>query len=193
MITNRKGDVSEDFCRYVCYTTLKGLDYLHSKNIMHRDIKSENIMISPRFDLKLCGFQFAEKLSKNREKRNKRVGTVDWMSPEMLNYKEYNITVDVWSFGILVFELTTGAPPYVDENRYTVIEKIISEPAPKLIDYSKKWSHDFCHFLSRCLQKDPQYRWSPKKLLSHEWLKNAEKCKPAFEKEFTAWLNLQTK
>ena len=147
MITNRKGDVSEDFCRYVCYTTLKGLDYLHSKNIMHRDIKSENIMISPRFDLKLCGFQFAEKLSKNREKRNKRVGTVDWMSPEMLNYKEYNITVDVWSFGILVFELTTGAPPYVDENRYTVIEKIISEPAPKLIDYSKKWSHDFCHFL----------------------------------------------
>ena len=79
-----KGKIPENIVAYILYQTLRGLLYLHSHNIMHRDIKSDNILINSRGDLKLADFGYAAQLTKEHKRRQSKVGTVCWMAPELI-------------------------------------------------------------------------------------------------------------
>lgn len=77
-----------------------------------------------------------------------------------------------------MIELTNVEPPYFQEHKHFAYTKILENPPPVVT--SKKWSHEFNEFISFALQKDPEYRWTADKLLSHPWLSNASDKKHEF-------------
>jgi serine/threonine protein kinase len=114
MIEETHKQLTEDFHKYVSFKVLSGLKYLHNKNILHRDIKSDNILISSAGDVKLADFGYATQLTLQKNQRDSKVGTICWMAPEIIIGKaKYDNKVDVWSFGIFLVELVKGEPPYI--------------------------------------------------------------------------------
>ena len=133
IVEERKGNISEGVCLFILYQTIKGLASLHKRNIMHRDIKSDNILVNEQGDLKLADFGYAAQLTIEKSKRNSKVGTVCWMAPELIRGKSsYDIKVDIWSFGIFALELADGEPPYISEPQQKVLYLIVTKDAPTL-------------------------------------------------------------
>ena len=87
MIEDMGGKVTEEFCKYVCYRVLLGLKYLHDRHILHRDIKSDNILVSFDGAIKLADFGYATQLTTQQNSRKSKVGTVCWMAPEIITGK----------------------------------------------------------------------------------------------------------
>lgn len=150
MLEELGGNYSEAFCKYICHQVLMGLKYLHDRNILHRDIKSDNILVSKAGDIKLADFGYAVQLTQEQSKRSSKVGTVCWMAPEMIRGKQkYENKVDVWSFGIFAVELAKGEPPYINLEQHKVLYCIANHDPPR-ID-GGKWSDDFVDFVDCCL------------------------------------------
>lgn len=100
---------------------------MHRRNIVHRDIKSDNILINNNGDLKLADFGYAAQLTLERDNRTTKVGTVCWMAPELiLGKSSYDARVDIWSLGIFALELATGEPPYLDQPQMKVLQLIVT-------------------------------------------------------------------
>ena len=107
-VRKTKGLVEKNFHR-IFHQVCDGIEYLHAKNIIHRDIKPENILIDHRGDVKLCDFGWS---AVNRPSRKTFCGTYEYMAPEIFENKKYNHKVDIWSLGILLFELLHGHSPF---------------------------------------------------------------------------------
>ena len=139
MLEETAGQYSEKFCAYICLRTLQGLRYLHEKAILHRDIKSDNILVSEQGAVKLADFGYAIQLTSNMPMRKSKVGTVCWMAPELIKGKVgYDFKVDIWSLGIFAYELAQGEPPYINEPQTRVLYNICHNDPPKI--KNKKWS-----------------------------------------------------
>lgn len=107
------------------------------------------------------------------------------MSPELIRAKKaYGNKVDVWSFGIFAIELAEGEPPYIDESQARVLYNIVNNPPPTISD---RWSKDFRDFVSCCMQKDPENRWSTHELLKHPFMVGAEDCLDDYMRDFARW------
>ncbi|TGZ58394.1 hypothetical protein CRM22_009675 [Opisthorchis felineus] len=150
---------------------VKALAYLHERNIIHRDIKSDNVILGMKGQVKLTDFGFCAQLSDRQSTRNTMVGTPYWMAPEVVNKTvQYGPKIDIWSLGIMVIEMLDGEPPYMNEQPLKAIMLIQSngKPTPK----TKVQDADLASFLDRCLQVNPDKRFSAKDLLSHRFLQN---------------------
>ena len=111
-------------------------------HILHRDMKSDNVLLTTDGAVKLADFGYAAQLTKEKDKRASRVGTVCWMAPELIKGRgTYDAKVDVWSLGILAVEMAEGDPPYIDETQARTLLLIVTEE-PHKID-GKKWSPGF--------------------------------------------------
>jgi serine/threonine protein kinase len=95
----------EAFIRYVAYRTVNGLKFLHERQIIHRDIKSDNILYNYMGDVKLADFGFAVTLSSEEKHCFEVMGTLLYMAPELCREERYDMSVDIWSFGIMLVEL----------------------------------------------------------------------------------------
>ena len=95
----------------------EGGSWQKGKHVIHRDIKSDNILVDAQGNVKLADFGYSAQLTTEREQRTSRVGTVCWMAPELIKRQNrYDCKVDVWSLGIFAYELTNGDPPYIQES-----------------------------------------------------------------------------
>lgn len=104
---------SEGVIKYILWQVLRGLNYLHLNSIIHRDIKSDNILVNTTGAVKLSDFGFSCQLEESKQRRKSVVGTVCWMAPELVKRGAggYEYAVDIWSFGIMAVELCEGKPP----------------------------------------------------------------------------------
>ena len=118
----------EEEVRAIARQLVKALHYLHSNRIIHRDMKPQNILIGARKVVKLCDFGFARAMSSNTMVLTSIKGTPLYMAPELVQEQPYNHTVDLWSLGVILYELFVGQPPFYTNSIYSLIQKIVRDP-----------------------------------------------------------------
>ncbi|KAJ7705947.1 kinase-like domain-containing protein [Mycena metata] len=189
IIANTKGEFTEERMARICFETCKGLAHLHSQLIIHRDMRSDSIIIDPKGRVKITGFAFSVQLADKAAKRRTMVSTLaipnrpaytedktHWTAPEIIKRKEYGPEIDVWAFGITLFEMLEGGPPYKDADPLKVLFLILVNGTPELKD-AERWSEELKDFLSDCLTVDTEQRPGMEELVQHAFLKKA--CPPA--------------
>ena len=154
-----------------CYMfqIIQGLKYMHYRRIIHRDLKPENIFLDDKSDLKIGDFGYAVKLSSKDEKRKSILGTIFYCAPEVIdrkNYDGYSFKADIWSLGVIMYNLLTGILPFFDTND-NIYSKIIngSFSFPDDIEIGKAAKD----LIKQILEVNPKKRPDLNQILSHEF------------------------
>lgn len=168
------GPLNEQQIAYMCKETLKGLEYLHSKNKMHRDIKGANILLTESGDVKLADFGVSAQITATINKRRSFIGTPYWMAPEVAAVERkggYNQLCDIWATGITAIELAELQPPMFDLHPMRALFLMSkSSFKPPMLKDKEKWSPTFHSFIKTALTKNPKKRPTAEKLLSHPFV-----------------------
>mmetsp|Transcript_13793 Transcript_13793/g.43595 ORF Transcript_13793/g.43595 Transcript_13793/m.43595 type:complete len:460 (+) Transcript_13793:143-1522(+) len=157
---------------YVLKCALQALSFMHRQHRVHRDIKSDNILVDYDGRVKIGDFGFATSLTRETMKRNSVVGTPFWMAPELIKSQSYDCKVDIWSLAITGLEMADGEPPLMHEPVMRALFLITVNEAPTL-QAPQSWSDSLNHFLKKMLVKDPEQRASADQLLLHPLLTQA--------------------
>ncbi|XP_072487065.1 serine/threonine-protein kinase 10 [Notamacropus eugenii] len=166
--------LTEPQIQVICRQMLEALTYLHSKKIIHRDLKAGNVLMTLDGDIKLADFGVSAKNLKTLQKRDSFIGTPYWMAPEVVMCETmkdtpYDYKADIWSLGITLIEMAQIEPPHHELNPMRVLLKIAKSDPPTLLTPSK-WSLDFRDFLKTALDKNPETRPSAAQLLEHPFV-----------------------
>ncbi|EGG25106.1 putative protein serine/threonine kinase [Cavenderia fasciculata] len=170
-MVKRYGNFQEPLlCRYVCQV-LGGLAYLHEKGVIHRDIKSDNILITKDGVIKLADFGSCTYSALDRKLTV--VGTPFWMAPEVIqmDMNARSTACDIWSLGCTILELLTGNPPYWDLGTMPAMFAMVNNPHPPI---PANISAELKSFLLACFMRDINKRPTANQLLEHPWIKNQQ-------------------
>ena len=158
-----KGDVTSPLPMHdaIAYAIQIGeaLQEAHSKGIVHRDIKADNILINSKNQVKVMDFGLAKmKGAVGLTKAGSTVGTIAYMSPEQIQGSEVDHRTDLWSFGIVFYEMLTGHRPFRGEHEAAVMYEILNVDPMALETYRSDIPDHIQDVFSRLLQKDPLKR-----------------------------------
>ncbi|KAG1469644.1 hypothetical protein G6F56_003139 [Rhizopus delemar] len=166
------GAFDEKLTRYFTKQICSGLAYLHSRRILHRDIKAANILIEEDGICKISDFGLSKKNDYDgvydQNSRMSLRGSVYWMAPEVVKNEPYSAKVDIWSLGCTVLELLTGQRPWISLSQIAAIYNLGRLNTPSIPDHLSDCAKDF---LKQCFTIDPIQRPTAIHLLTHEFLK----------------------
>lgn len=126
---------------------------MHEHNVIHRDIRGNNIVLTKEGEVKLVDFGLSRTMKNELEKRHTYIGSPSWMAPEMIGSKDngvdggYDSRVDVWAIGITSIELADGKAPFEDMHPTRALFQIVRNPPPTLYRPAN-WSKNFNDFIS---------------------------------------------
>lgn len=153
---------------FILHEVLKALEFLHSNQIIHRDIKSDNVLLDFSGAVKLADFGFADFKTKLDNSSSNIVGTPYWMAPEVIEGTQYDFKVDIWSLGIVLFEILEGSAPMIKKlPPMRALLLITTNPAPTLKD-SSLYSKDIITLKDKLLQKEVGKRATSAELLKSD-------------------------
>jgi len=149
-----EGSFSIPRTRFYAAQIGSGIAYLHSQGIIYRDIKPENILIDDTGNIIMTDFGLSKEGFNSETTTNTFCGTPEYLAPEIILDQDYTLTVDWWSFGILLFEMAAGLPPFYDENEEAMYQKITSAT----VAYPEFFPPEMVDLLTRLLDKNPNSR-----------------------------------
>mmetsp|Transcript_32349 Transcript_32349/g.58745 ORF Transcript_32349/g.58745 Transcript_32349/m.58745 type:complete len:717 (-) Transcript_32349:165-2315(-) len=161
--TQRGRRFTESMSRHFFVQLVRGLKYLHSNNIVHRDLKPENLLITHDDVLKIGDFGWC---AATNVLRTTFCGTMDYLAPEMIQGTGHDHTLDIWSVGILLYEMMVGRPPFQSTNHTMLIERILRIA----INFPVTLPPPVVDLVSRLLQQDPARRMPLDQVLRHPWV-----------------------
>ena len=186
LIKKEKNGFSEQKSYEYFIQIINAVYYLHSNNIIHRDIKPENILIGDDNKLKLCDFGWAKELT--LENRSTFCGTMEYMAPEIVGSENYDYSVDIWSLGILLYELLFGHSPFnADSNKNIIFN--IKKHELNYDNENKKISNSCKDLIERLLNENPQKRLRIKDILEHPFIKKYSKKALLYIKKLSTIIN----
>lgn len=164
---NRLKRFSEEQAKFYFCEILLGIEYLHSKNVVYRDIKPENILFDIDGHIRIADFGLT-KIIPLRAKSHSFCGSPEYMSPEMLNGTGHDRKVDFYCLGALLFEMLTGLPPFYCKDTKKMYHRILND-ALELPDYLDPI---VCNLITTLLKRDPNLRPSSvSEIKKHSWFK----------------------
>ncbi|XP_065360491.1 serine/threonine-protein kinase mig-15 isoform X6 [Calliphora vicina] len=177
LVKSTKGQsLKEEWIAYICREILRGLAYLHSNKVIHRDIKGQNVLLTDNAEVKLVDFGVSAQLDRTIGRRNTFIGTPYWMAPEVIACDEnpeatYDNRSDLWSLGITALEMAESQPPLCDLHPMRALF-LIPRNSPPRLKSNRKWSKKFQSFIDTVLVKDYHQRPYTEQLLKHAFIKD---------------------
>ncbi|XP_051236138.1 serine/threonine-protein kinase 33 isoform X1 [Dicentrarchus labrax] len=180
-LLQQKKFFTEDETRHIIYSLADAVVYLHKRDIVHRDLKLENILLknsleeddNGRINIKVTDFGLSVQTGGVGIENimTEACGTLTYMAPEMMSGRGYSQWCDVWSIGVVMYMLLCGEPPFVSTTRTNLLEEIMNNGV-KFTQSTWATVSDAAKILLTCLLKvDPAYRMSANQLLENPWIK----------------------
>lgn len=155
----------------VAYQVLSALVYLHGQRMVHRDVKPQNVLVVGGV-CKLCDFGFAGQLRDGAEALTSLKGSPIYLAPEIAQQRPYGCAADVWSFGVMMFELATQTPPFVAADRGRLLRLLAEQPPDPPYSQHTVFARFpvLRNFVELCLQRAPERRLTASQLLTHRFV-----------------------
>ncbi len=158
-VIKRKLDFNYRIVAKIISQVCKALDYAHERNVIHRDIKPANIMVLDGFKVKVMDFGIAHFESSEMTQTGIAMGTPNYISPEQLSGKKVTVSADIFSLGVVMYELLTGTKPFTGDNISNLIMKILNNDPDKPSVIDSKIPPLLDHVVMKALEKDPVKRY----------------------------------
>ena len=165
---NKMNKLSESLSRNIFIQLIETIKFLHSKGIVHRDIKPDNILLNLNNSIKLCDFGVSKEIKKGQLITDS-CGTPAFIAPEVLLDDPYDpYMTDIWSSGVVLYVMVSGFFPFTGINESQLHKHIISGKFPKLLNISNNLND----LINKILEINPKKRITIEEILNHPWIKN---------------------
>jgi len=163
LLSEHQGKLPTPRAVHIILQICEALDYLHKHGVVHRDLKPENVMVDDNDRIKLIDFGIAMKEDAHRltfAHFSATLGTPDYISPEQVKGKRGDPRSDIYSLGIMFYEMLTGVVPFTGANPFTVMnDRVLNDPTPPR-DLNPEITPQLQEILYRALERDPRHRYA---------------------------------
>jgi len=170
----KHGKFEEQVIQFFTVQILEGLEYLHSRGILHRDLKADNILVRMDGTVKISDFGISKKSNDiyNNNSNMSMQGSIFWMAPEVVHNqkKGYSAKIDIWSLGCVVLEMFAGRRPWDSEEAIQAMFKLGAERLAPPVPQDVVLSNQSSHFLKECFHAEADKRPQASRLLCHKFL-----------------------
>jgi len=168
-LLRRENRFRNDVAVFYASQLVLAFEFMHSKNVVYRDLKPENLLIGKDGYLKICDFGFAKIVE---DRAWTLCGTPEYLAPEIITQKGHSKAVDWWALGIMIYEMLAGHPPFYDDSHFGIYQKVLAGH----IEFTKAFSKDARDLIRKLLQPDRSRRYGNLKngaadIKAHPWFK----------------------